>query len=334
MSEKRPGQGGPGTLRKWLYTLHLAPSEHRVMDLLCETADAEDGCCWPSVAWLARWSVMSERNVQRIIRKLADPERKGGPLLRVHAVPKRTNVYQVLCPELPRLDDLSRVAMRRGLAPMGDNLSGDRLSGDTLSPRGDISGPEGGAKGDNSGQSGVTICHPEHELPEEDHNYEGDQGKEGAAPAQAPTTAPADTHSVPDPSYTVWDDPHSHPIRPRGDDTAVVCLIPCTATRGRPVAVTEQQVAKWEAIFPAVDVRKLLVYVREVWCANHPRQLKTGANIPRWLTEIWLRGEQDKGPRSTFYRSDGTDGRHDARPPPPASRTREAFDDLDRWAEE
>lgn len=124
------GGPGPGTLEKWLFELLLPSSEHRILELLTKSANNEDGCSWPSQAWLAHWGSMTTRNVGRIMEKL---EQRKVVIVWRHN--RRSNTYQVRCPEL-KLDDLARVRQMRGVDLAHDNLSGEKLSDEPA----DISG--------------------------------------------------------------------------------------------------------------------------------------------------------------------------------------------------
>lgn len=58
-------------------------------------------------------------------------------------------------------------------------------------------------------------------------------------------------------------------------------------------AVTEDHVAEFESLYPAVDVRAQLREMRG-WCIGNPTKRKTRAGILRFVTN-WLSREQDKG---------------------------------------
>jgi len=93
----------------------------------------DKGVCWPGVARVARKARMSERHVQRILRKL---QRAGQLTMKAGAGNKGTNLYQI---------------------PMG----GDKLSGVTFPTSG----------GDISGSQGVTQMSPEPSIePSENRN--------------------------------------------------------------------------------------------------------------------------------------------------------------------
>jgi hypothetical protein len=103
-------------------------NQYIVLLMIANRADEEGASAWPSIRWLARRSRLSERTVQRAIRKL---ERGGDLGIEKAAGPKGTNRYQVI--------------MQPGLY-RGDTA----VRGDKLTPRQGV-------------QKGVTeLCHPIH----------------------------------------------------------------------------------------------------------------------------------------------------------------------------
>jgi len=123
-------------------------------------ADKHGRNAWPSIAGMAEEAHMSERQVKRAIRNLAELgeieiEENGGP--------KGTHCYTITgmqeAPLLRYADDdaQSSEAISAPRHPQGSNREhGDNMSGDNLSPdntEGDKLSPEGGDKSD---QKGVT----------------------------------------------------------------------------------------------------------------------------------------------------------------------------------
>lgn len=109
-----------------------------VMFAIANRADEHGDNAWPSVATIAKWARLSERQVQRI---LPDLVRLGELEIRENAGPHGTHIYRIVPMTQPRLDH------RRG----------DRLSPPTSCQGGDISGGQGvtfsADRGDISGQN-------------------------------------------------------------------------------------------------------------------------------------------------------------------------------------
>ena len=103
-------------------------NQYIVLLMIANRADEDGASAWPSIRWLARRSRLSERTVQRAIRKLE----KGVDLgIEKAAGPRGTNRYQVIM----------QPGLYRGDTP---------VRGDKLTPR-------------QSVQKGVTeLCHPIH----------------------------------------------------------------------------------------------------------------------------------------------------------------------------
>jgi hypothetical protein len=211
-ADERMG-GPPGSLRRWLFGLRLPPNEHRILELHCEKADPEDGCHWRGERYIAHWSGMTERNVRRINAALANPRRKGGALLRIYDQSGRSNVYQVLCPDVPRLDDLSRVELMRG-----DKLGAPRDTPDKLSAHGtpdnlgdepwprcppttDIPGAEAGDTPDNLGDEPWPRCPPKLLQGSTPPKNEDPQEQTHSAAGAAVAPEPAGDAGKPYPDY-------------------------------------------------------------------------------------------------------------------------------------
>jgi hypothetical protein len=81
-------------------------NQYIVLLMIANRADEDGASAWPSIRWLARRSRLSERTVQRAIRKLE----KGGDLgIEKAAGPRGTNLYQVIMqPGLYRGDTRDR----------------------------------------------------------------------------------------------------------------------------------------------------------------------------------------------------------------------------------
>lgn len=75
---------------------------------------------------------------------------------------------------------------------------------------------------------------------------------------------------------------------PSGENVFV--MLP--ANDGSDVVVTESQIAEWENLFPAVDVRQELRGMR-AWLLANQRNRKTPTGMLRFVTS-WLSREQDK----------------------------------------
>lgn len=57
--------------------------------------------------------------------------------------------------------------------------------------------------------------------------------------------------------------------------------------------IFETQIAEWQALFPAVDIRQELRAMR-AWCTSNPKQRKTRTGILRFVTS-WLSKSQNRG---------------------------------------
>jgi len=118
----------------------LPPSEKLVLLVIADHADDEGGNAFPSVRRVARRASMSERSVQRILRRLCDcglveiEENKGGTW--DYRSDRRPNRY--------------RIVGVTGLSPRGgDGVTPEVARGDNL-----------GARGDTEGTDGVTVVSP------------------------------------------------------------------------------------------------------------------------------------------------------------------------------
>lgn len=94
-------------------------NQYIVLLMIANRADEDGASAWPSIRWLARRSRLSERTVQRAIRKLE----KGGYLgIEWSAGPKGTNRYQVIMQN----------TLYRGDSP----VRGDKLTPRQFEPKG------------------------------------------------------------------------------------------------------------------------------------------------------------------------------------------------------
>jgi hypothetical protein len=80
------------------------------------------------------------------------------------------------------------------------------------------------------------------------------------------------------------------PSRPP-DLSPVVAVLPCTGTGLRQYAVTEAQVAKWQAAFPGVAVQAEMPKML-VWLEANPTKVKTHRGMPAFCVR-WLGKAQD-----------------------------------------
>ena len=282
--------GAPGSLKAWLFGLRLPANEHRVLELLVEKADPEDGCVWRGEEWIAHWSAMSVRNVERVIRRLV-----GRGVLKVwrHGH-HRTNTYQVQCPDLPKLDDASRAEILRGV-----KLSGDNLSGDNLSNRPDKSGENLSNRPDKSGIPDPTSCRPE--VPKEVTPVTAEDPQEGtactersSAPPDPPTVGIGHVH-VHNPECGCHPNPRRPTIQGMPDDSAPVVLVPLVGSEGRPFAITEALLAELGRTYPGVDAPQAARNIRQ-YALTHPRKRKTPAGIAAHIA-YWFGREQNSAGR-------------------------------------
>ena len=119
---------------------------------------------------------------------------------------------------------------------------------------------------------------------------------------------------------TVESSGHPNPLRPKGDTSAVVVLIPMVASNGRPFAFTEKLVADLQPSYPAVDVRQQAQQIRQ-WNMSNPRKRKTPAGMRAHITG-WMDREQNKGGRQRGLSELRQPGK-DERPEPGAPQDRE-----------
>jgi hypothetical protein len=88
--------------------------------------------------------------------------------------------------------------------------------------------------------------------------------------------------------------------------TACILTIPCVGTGPKEVGITQQQIERWQGLFPGIDV---LGQVRAAvaWCEANPTKRKTASGVPRFVTS-WLTRAQDAPARPR-----GSTGQPDAR---------------------
>lgn len=72
-----------------------------------------------------------------------------------------------------------------------------------------------------------------------------------------------------------------------------VAFITLTLNDNSEHPIFDNQIAEWQALFPAVDVRQELRNMR-AWCLGNPKQRKTKSGILRFVTS-WLAKEQNRG---------------------------------------
>ena len=96
-------------------------------------------------------------------------------------------------------------------------------------------------------------------------------------------------------AFSVEDPNHPNPHRPKGDESAVVILIPLVASDGRPFAVTEALVERYRESYPGIDVAQSLRNIRN-WNLDSPKKRKTPAGVPAHITG-WLAKDQNKAGR-------------------------------------
>lgn len=68
-----------------------------------------------------------------------------------------------------------------------------------------------------------------------------------------------------------------------------------TNAKGQYFSVTERDVARWQELYPAVDVRQELRNMLG-WLESNPTRRKTRGGMPRFITG-WLSKEQNKAPK-------------------------------------
>lgn len=73
----------------------------------------------------------------------------------------------------------------------------------------------------------------------------------------------------------------------------IASLVDIPLNDGSEHPVTEDDVAEWAALYPAVDVLQELRAMRG-WCLANPRQRKTRSGVARFIN-TWLAKEQNKG---------------------------------------
>jgi hypothetical protein len=258
---------------------------------MVKSADKEDGTLWPNQAHLAHWSGMTVRNVARILVKL---EKAG--LIKVWPIHNRSSVYQVQCPYLSKLGDLERVELLRGVK-LGDPRSVNKDTPDNLS--GEVEGTSCQVVPDNSGPEGDPKCPTEVVQGTTPFNNEEDQGSTSSSEPQAASNEEVIQPSQPEGavSFSVEDPKHPNPIRPKGDESARVIMIPMVDSNGRPFVVTEGLVARFSESYPGIDVRQELRLLRE-WNLTHNRNRKTPSGIQIHITS-WLGRAQNKATRGS-----------------------------------
>lgn len=115
-----------------------------------------------------------------------------------------------------------------------------------------------------------------------------------------------DTVSIP---YQTQDDTLSIPYaeKEREDENKLLCAeldkpatpheVPAVATlplsNGEDYPITQEQIAEWSKVFPAVDIPYQLGRMK-VWCEANPKKKKTRRGILKFVTN-WLGNRQDKG---------------------------------------
>jgi len=143
------------------------------------------------------------------------------------------------------------------------------------------------------------------------HGAVGPTGKRGGRPKKTPleplkgfpgnpSRTPQETpHEPPSPllsfpSLSDPEDPDSSEPRGARSEPAVVETFKTAGVTQHEVGITQDDVAAWEAAFPAVDVIGEMRRAR-AWLAANPRRAKTARGLRPFLV-AWLARQQDRGP--------------------------------------
>lgn len=115
-----------------------------------------------------------------------------------------------------------------------------------------------------------------------------DQEQDGTAPADSLIPHPDSLILIPDPSDSA--EPHSDSTPE--DDEPVLIRMPLNDKTEFPI--TEPMIAKWQELYPAIDVMQ---HLRNMvgWCDAKPANRKTAKGVKVFITG-WLSREQNKAP--------------------------------------
>jgi uncharacterized protein YdaU (DUF1376 family) len=98
---------------------------------------------------------------------------------------------------------------------------------------------------------------------------------------------------------------------PGGSDPQIAPVITLPLHNGLEHAITDQQVAEWTELYPAVDVPQALRSMRG-WLLEHRANRKTKAGVGKFIVG-WLSREQDKARPAAAHAKGGPHGNYPAR---------------------
>jgi len=118
------------------------------------------------------------------------------------------------------------------------------------------------------------------------------------------STIPApEMHGASPASSLIPDSLNPDPLEECTEPPAPAPFVTLTLNDKSEYPIFEDQIAEWQGLYPAVDVRQELRNMRG-WCIANPQKRKTKSGILRFVTS-WLAKEQNKGGQSGKTKQSG-----------------------------